>query len=178
MELIPLIYTVLIVVFLLTVITIVYSFISQKRKNKLNLNAQPPILTRKQKTTPDNNIPQQSRGTTGPTLPKFELNKNMAQQGLENENIEQPTQSTGNKKPATVATKLKRGEIIQNISPTRETKQKRKTKTKEIPQPGQNTGKEIPPNTLDDNIIDKYVDEDGKDLYTLNVKKNSGKKNN
>ena len=68
-------------------------------------------------------------------------------------------------------------EVVNNINQNRQSDDRPKPAFNTPPSPFENDKQdETPKNTLGDDIIDKYVDESNKDMYTLNVKKNSGKK--
>lgn len=182
MELIPIIYTVLKIVAVLAIATISTSFILYKYKQKkgvenkiLKTAAQPAIKIENtvKKDLPRITRPLHSEGKPEKIQPK-PVKKEQPKPEIDKVKIDHKKKEIKNYKSEKEKIKNERIEIVKNLTPknkpveppTTETKKGKKLSTKE----------EMKLNTLVDEIIDKYIDEEDKEYYTLNVKDKKSKK--
>lgn len=163
MELIPIIYTVLEVAAVLTIITTVISLIVNKSKNKSPANEQ--NNSEKERHVYNNHAPD-NKVISSPKEKVFYSNNNSP---LQNKKMQKQNDFNKPKRNDKII-KNKRIEIINNISSN-----KNELGNTIKPKPVNNmklTNEESKLKTLGDDILDKYSDNNEKNMYSLNVKKN------
>lgn len=182
MELIPIIYTVLKIVAVLAIATISTSFILYKYRQKkgvenkiLKTAAQPAIKIENivKKDIPRITRPLHFEGKPEQIHPK-PVKKEQPKPEIDKIKIDQKKKDNKSHKSEKEKLKNERIEIVKNLTPknkpieppTTETKKGKKLSTRE----------EMKLNTLGDQIFDKYIDEEDKEYYTLNVKDKKSKK--
>jgi hypothetical protein len=167
MELIPIIYTVLIIVIVLTVATLTISYISFKVKTRKNgtLNGEKAEIKRSvpvHKIIPVPAAPVKNQS----------VKPHHASHAKKTRDGEKPSRKTSAKEKTksrgkSQSDRNERLSVMKNLSDPAS----KNTKTKETPT---NTVKHHV-KSLGDDILDKYVEENDKDLFTLNVKEKKKK---
>ncbi len=183
MELVPIIYTALKIVAAFAIVTITISYFIYKFKQKRGIEgetariiAQPVISTEKtvkkvvQRITKPlhyDHIPEK------PHRKPSHINQ-VSSKKVEKEKRVEKKHEVKTKKSESINHQKERIEIVKNL-----TSKNVKTQN-EVPLPHKEISKrttdEKKLNTLGEDIIEKYIDEDDKEFYTLNVKDKKNKK--
>ncbi len=182
MELIQIIYTVLKIVAVLTIITIGTSYAVYKFRQKKGVEDSSIKTVAKPAIKIENIVKKVELRITKPLhfqvkpeqIQSKPVKKEQPKPEIEKVKIDQKKKEIKNYRTEKEKIKNERIEIVKNLTsknkpielPTTETKEGKKLSTKE----------EIKLNTLGDQIIDKYIDEEDKEFYTLNVKDKKSKK--
>lgn len=177
MELVPIIYTALKIVAAFAIITITISYFIYRFKQKRGIEgetariiAQPVISTEKTVKKVVQRITKPLHYDHIPEKPHHKpLQANQANlQKAEKEKHIEKKHVVKTKKSESTNHQKERIEIVKNLTP-KNVKDKNETPLphKEIPK---RTTSEKKLNSLGEDIIEKYIDEDDKEFYTLNVK--------
>lgn len=175
MELIPLIYTVLKIVAVLVVVTLIVSYVSFRNKLKSGtLDAPPEVKQIKKEAEPI--VPQVNQIQNKKELLSQPLIRKVAVK--EKSKSKSPTRHEPSKgKPGQRKTKSgkndpsKRLQIIKELQPSKSKKEELKKTLRDIPKTKESL------NSLDEDIISKYGENDENGFHVLNVKDRKDKHN-
>ena len=172
MELVPIIYTALLIVAVFAIVTIIISYIIFKVKHKRGQVDTPTIDKIVQPVIKvESSVKKAVQRITKPLPPiqtpvKEEFTKH------ENNYRDTPVNSSSNRTKSG-STKSSghsnRIEVVKNIKPIRE--EKVEEQTPPPPPKTADTKKSTNLKSLGDDVLDKYADDKDDDMYTLNVKK-------
>ena len=178
MELVPIIYTTLFIVAVLAIIVISYSYIAFKVKEKNGLTETPTTEIPQQNIKPENSIKRSVKRVTSylvhPEYPEPKKFSNPIEQVHIPSKQDAPRkkeQKSRSHKEKPVVSKSRIEVVNSNMPPQKEVEFKKPQTITSSKKTDANL------NTLGDNIIDKYADDQDDAVYTLNVKKDKKSKN-
>lgn len=179
MELVPIVYTALIIVAILAVVTIIISFISYKVRQRYGLVDTPTIAQPAIKV--EESVKRVVNRLTKPIEYNIPKEKNVVKREKEplpvNKSSNVPPKPKKNSKPE--KENSDRLEVVKNLTPPKvDLPQVEAKKVEPAPVPKIFTKEnDAKLKTLGDKIIDKYDDENDEDMFTLKIKKNTKKDN-